>query len=275
MRAVQICGLGWRAARALRDADGETLVLAALSASVYVRAGDAILWIGGPDATPHARAIHVADAAAPLARLGSGDRLRLSPESALAPWRPEAAPTTLTSATALRAGAARLAVRELGEPRGFGAWLVGAPLAFPLEAAGTRADALAEACAADDAAGAAEAASALVGVGPGLTPAGDDLIGGAFFARALLVRAGDLDAAPWEAAAASVKIAATRLTHPIGAALLGDLLIGEGWAPLHDLAAALARADARSALDAARRLTHLGHSSGWDLLAGFIVGARG
>lgn len=275
MRAVQICGLGWRAARALRDADGETRVLAALSASVYVRAGDEVLWIGGPDATPHPRAIHVADPAAHLARLGSGDRLRLSPVSARTPWCPEAAPTTLTSATALRTGAARLAVRELGEPRGFGVWLVGAPMAFPLEAAGARADALADACAADDAAGAEAAASALVGLGPGLTPAGDDFIGGAFFARALLVRAGSVDAAAWEAAASSVKTAATRLTHPIAAALLGDLLIGEGWAPLHDLAAALARGDARSALDAARRLIRLGHSSGWDLLAGFIAGARG
>ena len=28
-------------------------------------------------------------------------------------------------------------------------------------------------------------------------------------------------------------------------------------------------------LEAARRLTRLGHSSGWDLLAGFVAGARG
>jgi hypothetical protein len=72
-----------------------------------------------------------------------------------------------------------------------------------------------------------------------------------------------------------VRSAATRLTHPIGAALLGDLLDGEGWAPLHDLARALAHEDDATALDAARRLTQLGHSSGWDLLAGFMAGARG
>jgi Protein of unknown function (DUF2877) len=274
---MRICGLGWRAEGALHDADGETVVLAALSASVYVRAGEEILWIGGPEATPHARAIHVADSTAALARLETGDRLRLPRVSALAAWRPNGAPTTMTGARALRTAAARLTVRlhELGEPRGFGAWLLGAPMAFPLDGAGAHADALAHACAADDAAGAAAAASALVGLGPGLTPAGDDLIGGAFFARALLVRAGARDAARWDVAAASVKTAATRLTHPIGATLLGDLLAGEGWAPLHDLAAALASADERSALDAARRLTGLGHSSGWDLLAGFVAGARG
>src|SRR5947208_3316646 len=82
-------------------------------------------------------------------------------------------------------------------------------------------------------------------------------------------------AAGWRDAADAVRAAAARLTHPIGAALLGDLLVGEGWAALHDLAAALARDDEPAALEAARRLTRLGHSSGWDLLAGFVAGARG
>jgi hypothetical protein len=90
-----------------------------------------------------------------------------------------------------------------------------------------------------------------------------------------LLRAGAIDAIAWRAAARAVRSAATRLTHPIGAALLGDLLDGDGWAPLHDLARALAHEDDATALDAARRLTQLGHSSGWDLLAGFIAGARG
>src|SRR5207249_4344945 len=82
------------------------------------------------------------------------------------------------------------------------------------------------------------------------------------------------EAAAGQAGASAVRTAAARLTHPIGAALLGDLLAGEGWAPLHDLAAALARDDEPAALDAAGRLTRLGHSSGWDLLAGFVAGAR-
>src|SRR5438552_3921241 len=98
--------------------------------------------------------------------------------------------------------------------------------------------------------------------------------GGAFFARALLARAGIVDAVAWQAGGSAVRTAAARLTHPIGAALLGDLLAGEGWAPLHDLAAALARDDEPAALDAAGRLTRLGHSSGWDLLARFVAGAR-
>jgi hypothetical protein len=56
--------------------------------------------------------------------------------------------------------------------------------------------------------------------------------------------------------------------------LLGDLLDGAGYAPLHDLASALARCAGPAALEATARLVKIGHSSGWDLLAGFL-GALG
>ena len=249
-------------------------MLAALAASTYIDAAGEVFWIGGIDAPSHARAIHVAES---IGGVAEGDVVRLPDARALAPWRPDAGPMSSHAATALRRGATRLAARmgSLGMPRGFGAWLLGAPLQFPLATAGPRADALARACAADDPARAVEAACELIGLGPGLTPAGDDLTGGAFFARALLARAGAVDATKWADAARAVRTAATRLTHPIGVALLGDLLAGEAWAPLHELAAALARADDTAALHVATRVTNLGHSSGWDLLAGFVVGARG
>lgn len=276
--AVRICALGWRADVALRASAGEARVLAALSASVYVETGGGgeLLWIGAPDATLHARVIHVAEASAVAASAKTGERLRLPRATGLHPWRPDATPATAAGATAMCHGAARLrtAAKELGEPRGFGGWLLGIPLAFPLEPARARADELAAACAADDAARAADAAAMLVGLGPGLTPAGDDFSGGAFFARALLARAGAIDSDAWCAAAAAVKTTAGRLTHPIGATLLGDLLLGEGWAPLHDLANGLANGNEAVAFDAARQLVGLGHSSGWDVLAGFVAGAR-
>ena len=273
---MRICALGWRADVALRASDGQARVLAALSASVYVETAGEVVWIGAPDATLHARAIHLAEASAVAASATTGEHLRLPRASGLRPWRPDATPATPAGAIAMCHGAARLRTlaNELGEPRGFGGWLLGMPLAFPLESARARADKLAAACAADDAARAADAAAMLVGLGPGLTPAGDDFSGGAFFARALLAGAGVIDAHAWRAAAAAVKTAANRLTHPIGATLLGDLLIGEGWAPLHDLAHGLANGNDAVAIDAARQLVRLGHSSGWDLLAGFIAGAR-
>src|SRR5437762_7913726 len=268
-----VTGIGWRADAARRDGVVHARVLAALSASLYVEAGGEVLWIGEREATAHARAIHVA---ATPEGCEVGARVSVAVPGGLVAWRPADGPATAEAAGALRRGAARLAARAatLGPPRGFGSWLAGAPLAFPLQAAGGRADTLARACAADDPPRAAEAATALLGLGPGMTPAGDDFAGGAFFARALLARAGIVDAAAWQAGASAVRTAAARLTHPIGAALLGDLLAGEGWAPLPDLAAALARDDEPAALDAAGRLTRLGHSSGWDLLAGFVAGAR-
>jgi len=275
---VRIDAIGWRAEAALRDGDGRARVLAALTASVYLDVGGEVVWLARPGAVAHARAIHVApETSVPLSAVDTADVLRRARASGVRPWRPDAAPATAGAAAALRRGAARLAasVPALGSPRGLGAWLVGAPPSGLLAAAWPRADALAHACAADNPVAAVETATALVGLGPGLTPAGDDFVGGAFFARAVLARAGAVDAAAWQAAASAVATAAARLTHPIGAALLGDLVRGEGWAPLHELATALARDDDAAALDAARRLTRLGHSSGWDLLAGFVAGARG
>jgi hypothetical protein len=270
---VRICAIGWRAHAAL-GAGGEARVLAALTTSTYIDVAGEVFWIGGTETPAHARAIHIARSVDGVA---AGDVVRVPAAGALEPWRPDPGPASAVAAAALRRGATRLVARivSLGLPRGFGAWLLGVPLEFPLQAAAARADALADACTADDPARAVAAAHALIGLGPGLTPAGDDLTGGAFFARALLARAGVLDAAAWGEAAGEVRTAAGRLTHPIGVALLSDLLVGEGWAPMHELATALAQRDDGAALHAARRLTTLGHSSGWDLLAGFVIGARG
>jgi hypothetical protein len=69
-----------------------------------------------------------------------------------------------------------------------------------------------------------------------------------------------------------VVAAAPGRTHPISAALLGDLAAGRSWAPLHELVAALAAGTPRAAGAAARRLVALGHSSGWDMLAGVGAG---
>jgi hypothetical protein len=197
------------------------------------------------------------------------------PRATVPAWRPDPCHLQARSVAAVREGAADLAaaVRSLGVPAGFGARLVAAALPFPLGDAADRADALAEACRLDDATSAATAARGLLGLGPGLTPSGDDFVGAAFFARLRLAAGGAGDLVAWQAAAADVRAAAARLTHPLSAALLDDLLDGETWQPLHALTHALARADRAGACDAARRLVRLGHSSGWDLLAGFLAGA--
>ncbi|MGH7277147.1 MAG: DUF2877 domain-containing protein, partial [Candidatus Rokuibacteriota bacterium] len=84
------------------------------------------------------------------------------------------------------------------------------------------------------------------------------------------------DHVAWRRAAAQVTAAAAARTHPISAALLADLVGGDGHAPLHVLADALVDSEpAACVIDAARRLTSIGHSSGWDMLAGFLAGVLG
>ena len=61
-------------------------------------------------------------------------------------------------------------------------------------------------------------------------------------------------------------------SHAMSAALFAGLARGRSFAPLHALATALQRGARGAALDAARRLVVLGHSSGWDMLTGFMLG---
>jgi hypothetical protein len=136
-------------------------------------------------------------------------------------------------------------------------------------------DRLARALRDADAAAVYAAALPLLGLGPGLTPSGDDLVGGALFARQASAISPD-QADRWQVLASRLAAAAQTRSHAIGAALFRDLAHGESFAALHDLAAAL-RTDAPSdeRLDAARAVVGIGHSSGWDMLAGFILGATG
>jgi hypothetical protein len=265
--------IGWRAAESLAHRGPNVRVLAPVGASIYIDAGGEILWVGGPIDLMHRRAIVLAEPPGPAAYV-AGDVLFIQP-SRILPWRPEAPIAGASAAAALWQGARRLRenAASLGAPQGFGAWLTGKLLAFPLAGAGKAADALADACGRDDADAAADAALALLGLGAGLTPSGDDLVGGAFFARAALAAASGADSAAWRTAAARVRAATTDATNPISAALLGDLLEGHGWSALHDLVSALSGDDDSRTITAARRLACLGHSSGWDLLAGFIAGA--
>ena len=146
---------------------------------------------------------------------------------------------------------------------------------FPLDHAADDARAFLRACAADDPDAATVVGERLLGLGPGLTPAGDDLVGAALFARRLVAGSGIGGAGRWHAVADVMRAQAAVRTHRISAVLLGDMLDGEAYAPLHDLAAALAgRSSLETTIDAAARLTRVGHSSGWDMLAGFL-GALG
>jgi hypothetical protein len=108
--------------------------------------------------------------------------------------------------------------------------------------------------------GLAAAAQCLAGLGPGLTPAGDDYVLGVMAALWLL---GERDPLPAMAAAC-----ATRTTLLSGAfvraAAQGQFM--EGW---HHVAHALDRQDEPGSRRAVRHIAAFGASSGRDSLAGF------
>ena len=260
---IRPVAIGPVAHAAVGRARGEGRVLARLGASTYLTVGGEIVWLGGAGATLHPRAILTEGTPGP-----DDDDVHIE-LGALSPWRPAPAPGG-GARSGLLTGWRDLAVATPGTPVGFGALLAGRPLAFPLDGVRGAAEALADACARDDPARAADAALALLGVGGGLTPSGDDYVGGALFVRAVI--GADDRAAGWRRVGRTVVAAARTRTHPISAALLADLAAGSSWAPLHDLVAALDRGRPAAARAAAGRLLALGHSSGWDMLAGVGAG---
>jgi hypothetical protein len=187
------------------------------------------------------------------------------------PRRSWSAPLPAAAGTIADAGARLCAgvASGLGEPRGFGWLLVGGTPPFPLDFAIGRVQVLAAAYRSGDTEAVHRASRALLGLGSGLTPSGDDLVGGALFGRRLVAD----DARPWRALGEHLAEEATRASHAISAALLADLAAGASFAPLHALADALAADDDAAARAAAGALVALGHSSGWDMLTGLLVGA--
>jgi hypothetical protein len=260
---MRLTAIGWRAHDALTGSAGFASVVAPLSSSFYAAAAGQLIWIGGPGTTMHPRAVLVDDVPSP----SEGATVRISVDD-VTPWRPASLPSPSPS-TRDAARKLRESIVNVGEPRGLARLLtVDHAGDFVLDKARSHVTGLARACAEDDTSAFADAARPLLGLGPGLTPSGDDFVGGALFARRALV--GMTPA--WEAAATRLVADAVTLTHPISARLLADLAAGEAWAPLHDLAAALAAEDVERAITTARAVTLLGHTSGWDLLAGLLTG---
>jgi hypothetical protein len=111
---------------------------------------------------------------------------------------------------------------------------------------------------------AAGAVSCLLGRGTGLTPAGDDLVAGALATlRALGLPAADQLGAAVRALAAS---ATTRLSAALLEAADVGALVPEAAGVLRALAGG---GDVEAAAD---RLIDLGHTSGWHLAAGLLLG---
>ena len=105
----------------------------------------------------------------------------------------------------------------------------------------------------------------LVGLGPGLTPSGDDFLIGA------LAMLDALEQTNMHAALGDAVVAAAGRTSPLSASFLRAAAAGHVGENLHMMIAAVLTGDTDAAVAAAARI---GHTSGWDALAGAVVTAR-
>jgi hypothetical protein len=113
---------------------------------------------------------------------------------------------------------------------------------------------------------ATSAATLLVGLGPGATPSGDDVLGGLMLA--LTARgAEDLRDALWEGIVDELG----DLTVPISAMHLAAAADGQGAEAMHEVMNTLLSPGANPAT-IARTLDAIGATSGWDAAAGFVAG---
>ena len=286
--------VGGTAARLLAVPGFAGEISAVVSRAVYLwGAGGELLWLAPPGSPGHTRSI--VGAMVPRAwRVGMGfkgiDRalvfadgfcLDLSWARSWTPSKP--APDGVLPLAALRGDLTRISAAchpficaeglgpALSNPPG-GGW-PGAEEAVLTQMARRPLTAVMEGCLAGDLAKVALAGRELIGLGPGLTPAGDDFLGGLFFAAwwlgATYPGAFIFD---WRAVGDLLAWAGAH-TNRISHALLVDLARGEGPAPLHDLIGLfLAGRGADEIARTAQSVAAIGHTSGGDLLAGVLTG---
>ncbi len=111
-----------------------------------------------------------------------------------------------------------------------------------------------------------EAVQGLIGLGPGLTPSGDDFLVGAL---ALLDAIGERDA--HAALARAIIDALPGLTTPLSACFLRAAAAGHVGEALHRAVSSVITGDVDAAVAAAGKI---GHSSGWDMMAGITTTLR-
>ncbi len=119
-----------------------------------------------------------------------------------------------------------------------------------------------------DPSAAADAARRLAGLGPGLTPSGDDVLTGCLVALTLWPPRGRSDLRRLIADQAVPR------TTRISAAYLAAAARGEAGQRWHDLRDALAGPDPAAVRRAAAQVMALGETSGSDMLGGFVLAAQ-
>jgi hypothetical protein len=106
----------------------------------------------------------------------------------------------------------------------------------------------------------------LIGLGPGLTPSGDDLIGGVLIA---LHTTGHQDIA--ETLAEEILPIARNRTNVISFAHLASAAKGQGNETLHRILSAMNGQKSQRLPELLGIIDTVGHSSGWDAVAGLVL----
>lgn len=272
-------------------------VLAPLSNAVYLLGEDGeVLWVAGEGASPHRRCILSFWKGA-----HRGQKISFDPPCLLldgSPWvdadsgeewkppilEPESARALPSVEADLRSLLGLLRLMEIPDGLGPSIFMLSALIeggAQPFHPPGSimarakdQAAAIARSCLRRDLRGCAAEGMQLVGLGQGLTPSGDDFLGGLFFASRSLYRAYPEDFPLDEDRMDELVQWAKTRTHPISHVILRDMISGHGPGELHDLFSKLFLEGNHfdAIFSAAMRVTRIGHSSGWDMLAGALTG---
>lgn len=244
---VEIVSLG-RFAQAALAACGEARLIAVFERSGYVETPLGLACVGKIGCGPLNAIVDVFPAG-----LAVGDALWIDVRRAFL-WKPRTAPGWNARSVAGSLGRLRDAAHSLLPGAGFG-YLLGEWCAQP-PAVAALARWLAEPT------GIPSDAGGLIGLGPGLTPAGDDLIGGALCALHAAGR-GEIAArlALW-----ALPLARTG-TNRISQAHLACAAQGTCGEAVNDAIVALLSGEPPDLA----RIDAVGHTSGWDALAGAVL----
>jgi hypothetical protein len=258
-------------------------VAAVFERSFYLRSGDLFVCVGAP-AIRNGPLTLIADMRAARLGLHPGQPARIV-ENRIAigattftcercePWRPPGWPPATARSVLAQARETVVQRAATDAPaEGFGRAIAEVPLdAFGRIARRRLArlrSSLVESVAARSAPAIVEPVRDLVGLGPGLTPSGDDVLIGALALLDALAHH-HADACTMRANLAhAVSHAPPGLTSPLSHCFLRVAAAGHIGANLHAAVSSCVSGDADAAIAAIR---DIGHSSGWDMMAGIVA----
>jgi len=298
-QTLQALSIGAKAHELLGGSDRRWAVLASVSGAIYIESNrEEVLWIARSRSALHGRAILVPHLSSKRpepgvpcnvrdGHLGIGDDLAVDLGDA-AVWQPApAAPGQggVAEWSSKLADAVNRAALQT-DSRGFfihaarvGLTAASSSLHHGMGAALSSAvrKGVAALCQVSSGSGlpdGLESAMGLVGLGEGLTPSGDDFLGGFLFALRVLDRVSPITLGiDWHGVEAWLQ-RIKPLTNKISFAVLADHARGQAAEPLWSfLRGVLAEASQQQLVQAALHAARIGHTSGWDMLGGVHCGS--